>query len=67
VANRDLGDVAERVVDLAQFRQAYEERVASKKRLTLLLVKRGALARFVMVKQGEESEPVVEGESVNAE
>jgi S1-C subfamily serine protease len=39
--------------NIAQFQQMYKERLASKQELVLLQVKRGALTRFVLVKQTE--------------
>ena len=44
------------VENLAQFRELYNERVASGQRLVLLQVKAGALTRFVLIKQEEVAE-----------
>jgi len=41
----------EAIDGLAQFTRLYEERVQSNQRLVLLTVKRGALTRFVLIKQ----------------
>jgi len=50
------GDIILRVDDdpvenLAQFRTLYEDRLESEQKLVLLFVKRGALTRYVMIKQ----------------
>ena len=50
------------VEDLGSFRRMYDGLVESKTRLVLLTVKRGALTRFVLVKQEEESGAVEEEE-----
>jgi len=55
-ARLDRGDIILKVDDepvrnLSEFRETYQEIVASGKRLTLLWVKRGALTRFVMIRQ----------------
>lgn len=53
----------EEVTDLAAFSRLYEERVAAKTRLVLLVVKRGALTRFVLVQQSrsESGSPALGG------
>ena len=46
----------EAVNDLAHFRQIHQRLLDTKQRLTLLVVKRGALTRFVLIKQDGEPE-----------
>ncbi|MCC6696724.1 MAG: trypsin-like peptidase domain-containing protein [Candidatus Hydrogenedentes bacterium] len=48
------------VENLKAFREMYAQRVESKQRLILLQVKRGALTRFVLVKQEESTEAQTE-------
>ncbi len=45
------------VTNLAVFKELYDQRVESKQRLVLLNVKRGALTRYVLIKQEEVGEP----------
>lgn len=78
-ANLGGGDIILRVDDtpiqnLAQFKEVYDGLVASKKELVLLFVKRGALTRYVMIKQtpgapapAEGAEAVNEGEPAHVE
>lgn len=46
----------EEVVDLADFRRHYDHRIASRQRLVLLTLKRGALTMFKLIKQEDEEE-----------
>lgn len=56
------------IPDLAAFRKAYRQVADSGKPLTLLLVKRGAMTRYVLVKQGEQPAPAtMEGNDSHAE
>ena len=61
-ARLEKGDIIlkvddEEIEDLTQFQDLYRERVESRKRLVLLDVRRGALTRFVLVKQEAADEP----------
>lgn len=60
------------VEDAAHFRRLYDERIESGKTLTLLFVKKGALTRYVLIKQGIEGDrdsraPVNEGVAEHVE
>ncbi len=58
----------EQIENLSHFSTLYRDIVASEKQLTLLVVKRGALTRFAMVKQEPgEDEPAGEGDAANVE
>ena len=50
----------EEIKDIAGFQEMYKARVESKKRLVMLVVKRGALTRFVLIKQDAQSQPGAE-------
>ncbi len=50
----------EDVINLTQFRQRYNTLVETQKKLTMLVVKRGALTRFVLVQQEEENNEAIE-------
>ncbi|MBN2307723.1 MAG: trypsin-like peptidase domain-containing protein [Candidatus Hydrogenedentes bacterium] len=69
-AQLDTGDIILKidnldVADLAAFKRMYDERVESKQRLVLLDVKRGALARFILLKQdGEIQQADVTGDTL---
>ncbi len=60
-ARLSQGDIVLRVddteiADLASFQKIYQERIDSEQKLTLLFVKKGALTRYVIVKQEENGE-----------
>ena len=62
IAGLQQGDIAlkldgAQIEGLDQFAANIKERVAAKTKLVLLQVKRGALTRFVIVKQGENAAP----------
>jgi serine protease Do len=69
-AQLGTGDIILRVDDepienLAAFRDLYEARVETGQELVLMLVKRGALTRYVMIEQGEQPEvPATEEETL---
>jgi len=64
-AGLQQGDIALKldgagIGDLDQFAANIKELIASKTKLVLVQVKRGALTRFVLVKQGEPAAPAAE-------
>ncbi len=50
--------------DLNKFSESIKERIAAKTKLVLMQVKRGALARFVIVKQGEPAAADAPGQAI---
>jgi len=66
-AGLQQGDIVLKMDDavadnLAGFRRLYEERIASSQRLVMMVVQRGAVSRFVLIKQTSEDEADVEME-----
>lgn len=65
VAGLQQGDIlleadAKEIDTLSAFRKDYAQMLENDKRLTMLLVKRGALTRYVLVKQGESAPQTAE-------
>jgi len=54
------------VENLGQFRRIYEDLIASKQRLVMMVVKRGALTHFVLVKQDRNGAPASEPAEVQS-